>query len=377
MPVIAIHIDDKLYAQLTGLLSNGAYSELQQVIEVALRNQLVMEAQVRQAGGRPVQIPGNGSQPKERSTKIAARAPETKQSTKNSGQHAKSAPTEVVLKSPTTNDWADIISSFRYGDKPTKGPDPCSATRRPADERMYALINRLFPLKLSVRWIDVRAGTLGHWPSLEDVIEALSNDVAAVGAVLAEADTVSERQRDEQFATALPRPDRLESRERFATQFLARINQAGDVRPGAIMQMALAVVRNGQLVLTGEGQELARLSNPIVDLKGLEADEVLTADERKVFVDQIQRYTPAEFADSRDIMKALSNGSIGPEELLRRLHGKFPSRESDAAFRSHVSGIIARCVDMGLIRRTWEGRNVIYSATAEGAALRIGEETTA
>ncbi len=377
MPVIAIHIDDKLYAQLTGLLSKGAYSDIQQVVEVALRNQLVMEAQVRQAGGRSVELSGNGSQPRKRSTEATGRAPETKQSTKNSGLHVRLASKDNVSESPATADWTDIISSFRYGDKPTKGPEPCSATRRPADERMYALINRLFPLKLAARWIDVRGGTLGHWPSLEDVIAPLINDVAAVGAVLAKADTMSERQRDEQFATALPRPDRLESRDRFATQFLARINQAGDVRPGAIMQMALATVKNGQLILTSEGQELARLSNPIVDLKGPEADEVLTADERRVFMDQIQRYMPAEFRDSRDIMKALSSGSIGPEELLRRLHGKFPSRESDAAFRSHVSGIIARCVDMGLIRRTWEGRNVVYSATAEGAALQIGEEMTA
>ena len=32
--------------------------------------------------------------------------------------------------------------------------------------------------------------------------------------------------------------------------------------------------------------------------------------------------------------------------------------------RTHVSGIVARLTDMGLLRRRWEGRNVSYEAAA-------------
>jgi hypothetical protein len=363
MPVIAVRLDEKLYDQLSELVSAGGYRNLQQLIDVALRNHLTLEQTVEGAG-----LISTGKTSADYSSAYENQSSKDRSSqNKPGGDHRNKTQTDdrqeafrQELHSKFQADRAQLFKSFRYEENDPKGPTPCLAEIRPIEERMYSLVNRLFPLKLTARWIDIKAARMGHWPPVDEALGTLRVEASKVGAIMARIDRETGRQRDDQLATSLPRPDRPDSEERFTTQFLLRPVRNGCVRPGALIQMALASLRNGQLVLTHEGQRLARIVNPMIDLSSNEITEILCREERELFVSQVQNYMPAEASDISAVLIALGMERATPGEVLMRLRGQFPLKQSEVAFRSHVSGLIARMVEMGLLKRKWEGRNAYY-----------------
>jgi hypothetical protein len=236
---------------------------------------------------------------------------------------------------------------------------------------MYSLINRLFPIKLMARWLEVEAARTGAWPMLDDLLPRLGHDVAAFGSHAWQIDLSANRRRDEQLATALPRLENPGSINRFLTQFAVRRTDSGEVYPGGIIQFSFASVKNTRLVLTAEGRALSRLPNVLIDGVDESASDALSELERESFLSQVWKFMPAEASNFEAVLRAVAQGVISPSELVQYLRQSSGERDSDAAFRSHLSGIVARLVDLKLLQRKWEGRNVFYSVTAQGRAIVV------
>src|SRR5437762_450447 len=73
MPLIALKLEQGLYNQVNALVTSGDYTDIQQLVEVALRNQLQLEQRYRAAGGRATEISDEQSQSQSRARRHSLR----------------------------------------------------------------------------------------------------------------------------------------------------------------------------------------------------------------------------------------------------------------------------------------------------------------
>jgi hypothetical protein len=236
---------------------------------------------------------------------------------------------------------------------------------RPADERLWGQVNRVFPFKLACRWLLVNNSGKQSWDRFETVSDQLADDAAMIGSVLEQFDMGAGRKRDDLLSTGLPRAGNIASRDRFLSQFVARITRAAEIYPGAICQYALAVFDGDRLVLTDRGSQLGQFHNPILDSDMSKASVALSDVERSFFIDQVIKYVPGELRDFTVVLRALLSGHTTPEDLFQKVRASFPADWSEGIAHTHVSGIISRLADIALLKRRWAGRYVKYEASAE------------
>jgi hypothetical protein len=86
----------------------------------------------------------------------------------------------------------------------------------------------------------------------------------------------------------------------------------------------------------------------------------------------IREFVPGERQDFEIVLGAVAAGSNTPEELLATVRGVLPEQWSNVMARTHVSGVVARLSELGLLQRRWEGRNVLYAVTASASAFLNG-----
>jgi hypothetical protein len=365
MPVVAVNLSESLFGPIRALVENGVYPSLEEFLAVAAYNQLALERSTQPeeliarghrqvhdvpeaAAGAAGEAPARDREPpprraRKRVRRGAGRKPAAKK---------KLAPAEAVDVGAVLGRWAfPAQANF---------PATAKAERRSADEHLWGQVNRLFPAKLVCRWV-ARAGAVGAWPGYEAVVSGLADDAAAVGAVLERWDVAAGRKRDEILSTGLPRRGNSASRDRFLSQYLARVSRAGEVHPGAVCHYALASCDGDQVVLTERGLEFAGLTNPILDGHNAASTATLGEAEAEFLRKQIVEYAPGELRDMRAVLGAVAGGKVTPTDLAAAVRGQFPSDWSAVVFSTHVSGLIARLADLRLLRRRWKGRNVQYS----------------
>ena len=349
MPLIALKLSQTLYNEAVDLVERGEYRDIQQVLEVALRNHLQLERQFQRSNSRTAETAG----PRLKSPNAAA------WSFAAGGTNLQNSSTV------SPSEWDVVMAPFRLFSG-ARSPAASATESRPVNERMYSLVNRLLPLKLITRWLEARASTIGHWPGTADTQEEMAAPMEEVGSALARLDATAARKRDDQLATSLPRIENPKSRERFLTQFLARFTDAGEISPGGVIQFALVALKNDQFVLTEKGQEFSRLANPLIDTAETDIADTLTAAERTLLIGQIKEYMPSEAAHLNALLRSVLDGAMTPERVIEALMGQFAADSTEAGFRSYVSGVVARAIDLRLLHREWKGRFVHYSVTDSG-----------
>lgn len=358
MPLITVRIDQTLYSDILTLVAGRDYRDFQQVVEVALLNHLQLEQQHGLATERGPETPKTSKSVTTQQSQV----------TRVGTSVAESTQPEMIGARKPESDWKTVAAAFRFTSDKTNTLAPCPTTARPNDEHLYALVNRLFPLKLVTRWLDTHANAAGHWPAASNAVAAFGRDAEIFGSALARRDRAQSRGRDQQLATSLPRTENPKSKDRFTTQFVARVTDAGEIYPGGVIQFALASVKNGQLMLTEAGQALSRLDNELIDGDQEDVSDPLSAEERTILVSQMRSYMPAEAAHMAAVLKAVANGAKSPEQIMTGFIGRF-SGLTDSAVRSHLSGIVARAIDLKLLHRDWAGRYAFYTVTNEGFTI--------
>jgi hypothetical protein len=226
--------------------------------------------------------------------------------------------------------------------------------------RLFGQVNRLLPLKLACRWLATNAAAEGKWQKYDAISDRIADDAATIGSLLEKWDSDGGRKRDELLATGLPRRGNSASRDRFLSQFLARVTRSGEVYPGAICQYQLARFEDSAMGLSEQGLAFSDIENPVLDWRDSTAAMTLSPAESAFLVRQVLERVPAERDDMRVVLQAVAGGKTTPSALTEAVRSRFPTDWSDSVFQTHLSGLIARLGEIRLLRRSWQGRNVNY-----------------
>jgi hypothetical protein len=362
MPVCAVNLSERLLDPILDLVGKGAYKNLESFLEIAAYNQLALERAAtpeqllarghRDANGLAVDtapaVPPNGHAETARPKSHKSKKKQQKKGGKTAHKSEPAPPTADV--DAVLGRWVVPAGQF---------PPPVEAEGLPAGGHIWGQVNRLFPLKLACRWL-ARTAAGGSWPAYLVVADGLADDATMVSAVLEQWDLAAGRTRDEILATGLPRRGNSSSRDRFLSQYLARVTRGGEVQSGAICHYALAACGPETVALTAAGLEFARLQNPILDLRDPDSTATLSAGESGFLCRQIKERVAGERQDMTPVLEAVAAGQATPSAVAAAVRGRFPAEWSEVVFRTHLSGLVARLADLRLLHRRWEGRHVQY-----------------
>ena len=363
MPVIAVNLSANVFGRLSRLIERGLYTNAEQFLEVAACNQLALESGVTPAElierdhRKPFPVEGAppASVPKESRSSAARHSHSKKRAGKRRGTS-----TERPASPPPATDITEVLGRLSLQQCRPEQLATMEVSTRGEEDHIWGQVNRLLPFKIACRWLAVFASEGGSWPDLQAIGSRLADDAARLGTMLADSDTQAQRVRDAQLATSLPRIGNMASQDRFLSQFVARATRSGRLYPGAICHYALASIDGGKLLLTKPGLEFALLSNPVLDSPIDQAVCALSPEEREFLQWQVIRYVPSEYHDSALVAGAILEGNDTPGALAEAVFGHFPADWTTAAKQTHLSGIVARLTEIGVVSRTWSGRKVAY-----------------
>lgn len=350
MPLVAVNLSNAAIAGIRTLIDSGKYVSLESFMEVAAFNQLAME----KSGG-------------EVAKGIDALAPATNEAKRVPGQKRRTSSARIqrqvyVLDAPgVVESFEPVVKPFARMAAKDCAATPVSVVGGDAGERIFGQVNRLLPLKLVCRWIMKRGQVSAQWPQLSDVSETLADDAARLGTLLEQQDAAKERKRDECLATGLPRRANGPSKDRFVSQFIARVTRSGHVFPGAVCQYKLAVIRGDSLALSPHGVQFASLQNPILDGRFGSSVSALESEEIDFLLRHVATCVPQEHADFAAVIDAIKAGASTPQSLAAALAAYLPKSWNDGEIQTHVSGLVARMSELSLVRRRWHGRHVQYA----------------
>jgi hypothetical protein len=362
--MIAVKLAPAVYEKIRSFVEKGLYLSPEQFLEIAAFNQVALES-----GIRPEEIVSRGHRGEVSPGVVPAERPRPRAPVSRGAKRGRA----TVGKKPapravSPEDLDTVLQRFALPAS-TDFPPTRSSTLRPATERLWGQVNRLFPLKVACRWIAVENASLDSWETVDSVGERLSADAAMLGSTLEQNDSASGRKRDELLSTGLPRRGNAASIERFMSQFVARVTRSSEIYPGAITQYGLADFDGDRVALTSEGLALAMLRNPILDEDLTKAAATLSDEERRFFALQVLQFVPGELREMRFVLKAILEGTTTPESVLAAVRPLLAQEWSDVMARTHVSGVVARLAEIGLIRRRWQGRHVSYEASGMASTL--------
>lgn len=370
MPVVAVNLSLQVISEIRSLVENGVYTSPEQFLEIAAYNQLALER-----GSRPDAAQASQRKPDDERLAGAAGPSAADHVGRRSSESSRTLPVGAKRRAPVDASDRDVHETLQRLSRSKIG-DGLPASRptasRPDGERVWGQINRLFPLKLACRAIAVAATGRRAWEKLDAVTQRLGDDASVLGSALETCDRTAGRKRDELLATALPRKGNAASQIRFLSQFIARTTRAGDIYAGAICQYALADFDGERLGLSAAGVDLARLANPVLDASALDtAASTLSDDERSFLLRHVLSSVPGDRRDFTVVLAVVHAGATTPDALMGAVRSQFPDNWSALMVRTHVSGLVARMADLGLLRREWTGRNAKYHAGAAAAEFVV------
>lgn len=370
MPVIAVNLSQRTYADIMTLVGHGGYSGPEQFLEIAAFNQLALER-----GLTPEELLKTIHKPA-----VEGSVAKTKPGKDRGHVEEKSVPVDPRRKvhgskqrltgtDVSEEELRTVLSRFSTEACKKLTVACCSVGEDAGRERIWGQVNRLFPAKAACRWIAVAAASGNSWPELHSISEKLPADAGVLGSALEKADTENERKREEMVGTGLPRKGNLQSSDRFLSQFIARVTRANRIYPGVISQYGLACFSGNKVQLTKAGFELACLQNPILDEDFGASSRTLSEEERAFLLKHIWERVPAEKQDFAALLRSIADGNDKPDSLMSATRAKFPSTWTDVAFRTHIYGILARSAELGVLTKRWEGRTVKYGVSKSALGL--------
>ncbi len=364
MPVIVVNLKQKYFSQIQRLIAEGQYSSPGEFVALATANQLELESE----HANPIE---EFVQPV---SEVVERVIAVRKEPKQSGEPR--APIQSIPKAAggqlDSDEIRKVIARLAAPSRELESafPEAAPATETGLEVRIWGQVNRIFPMKVALAWMAAKALSEGSWSATAKILDAVSNDAATLGSALQQSDDDASRQRHNVLATALPRAGNPQSLTRFSSQFLARTTVRGATHAGACVQFGLALIDGGQIRLTREGLKFACLPNPIFRASDFtHVDATLSPDEREFFVRHAVPLVPTELEDYRLVIDTIQSGENSPTDQITHLSTRLPSDWSDTQIRTHVTGVVARMVDLGLLRRVRNGRHVHYETTNLVAVL--------
>ena len=355
MPLLAINLSQAVLSGMKELIDSGKYTSLESLIEIACFNQLALE----RSGGAQLKNSGLSvtTGPKTSERKRVAGAPQKKR-----GTVGKLERQVYLLDRPDQPEDVEVVLKpfKKVTSKEALPSAPSPMNKAVEGDHIFGQVNRLFPMKLACRWVMRASHSHNRWPSLSEVSDVLADDAARLGSLLEQQDFAKDRKRDDCLATGLPRRSNGPSKDRFLSQFIARVTRGGHIFPGAMCQYRLASIQDQTFALLQRGIDLALIENPLLDGQLNTSRFALSSDETHFLLGHISEWVPQEQADIEAVIGAIAAGSSTPTSLTAALRSYLPSDWNEGEIQTHVSGLIARMSELELLRRRWHGRHVEY-----------------
>lgn len=337
MAIHLINIEQAQLRTIDDLVRKGCYENIEQFLEVAIRNQIIYEAHAAETG-------------------LAAFQGEHMESIQE--KHS-NLDTMRVKSERWRAQKLDTRPIWRYVQTPIAPfPDVTPATRP-----LWGQLYRFLPLKLVVRLI---AQAESNQPVQ---MKAVSHEVVAEAMDLADQLRQLEVTRTGiAYATGFPndKHDARKSADRFISQYVGRVRSDGRL-DGFLSAMGFAslkqVKKERHIGLTVSGIEFASLPNTVLD-DGI-VPPLLSKQEVSFLIRYVAQQMPGERDQLREVIKLISEGTNTPRELDKALGDFYKMRYSDEKWTdAKVSvtraGAVSRLAEMQLVRVTRDGRRVTY-----------------
>jgi len=153
-------------------------------------------------------------------------------------------------------------------------------------------------------------------------------------------------------------------KERFVSQFVGSVKKKGKGLPFELG--LLAINADGDVEFTDWGVHFMLLENPIIDQNDTNAwksGDSFSRKEKVFLVNMIEKFNPIEFEFMKKIMQWIDDGEDRPKKLDELVSIETDSNATEASLLR--SGMTARMLELGLIRREKKGREVKFSLNKE------------
>jgi hypothetical protein len=317
----------ELYEQIKELVEQGKYPSIETFIEVALKNQILLEKSI---GDKEKVVNTNREQ--------------------GLGQ----------------NKYQDLSL---IEEKPiTVSPAPISSTRKSLP--LWGMINRVAPAKVSLRLLSNMLAESGtEWISFSEFSEKLTAFGYNIRLQLEKREKKLDVIRGESIKMGLPLKD-LKSQQRFIDIYVGRL-RTDNTNDGLLADLEFAVIRKmtdgniskSVIGITDYGYEFAKLHSPLIDdclVKGETVSDALSEEEVIYLLRHIEKVRQADLEFLSFIYRSVKGGSNSPKQLAKLASHYFEKYKLKSNFINTMQGgALARLVEMRLIRIV---KNGIYSS---------------
>lgn len=244
----------------------------------------------------------------------------------------------------------------------------------PVERWLFGQQNRVFPLKVNARLLLAQLAAFKVAPSLDLVADELSEQASRVTDALHRIDEQRGHKKEDLLTTGMPESDSDKSKQRYANQFIAMENSAGELS-GMLIDWKLATVerRKGKTFIypTPACPIFADLVNPLLDASSPPAVIAKFSEEELTWLlSHLREHVHIESYAFATLLKGIASGANEPTSLDRHLResGALANNKktTDEFVSTQRAGAVSRMADLDLIRRVRNGVRITYAATARG-----------
>jgi len=356
--LVTIRVTSQLKESVDQLVQTGHYPDFNTAAVVALENLVVTEQEHASPNENP-----SARVPKPRATQYAVE--------------------QATAITPASDEGDTRVSCFLWSGTPQKAkelvhdfpPDRFArGDKVPVERWLFGQQNRLLPLKVNARLLLAQIAAFKIQPLLNEVADEVSALAADATTALQRIDQQRDHKKEDLLATGLPAPDSDKSKQRYADQFIASENSAGELS-GMLIDWKLATVerKKGKTYLypTPACAEFADLANPLLDVTTI--PPVITKfseDELSWMLRHLAEYVHIESFAFAILLKGIQAGANDPTSLDAHLRQSGAladnKRTSDEFVSTQRAGALSRMADLDLVRRIRNGVRITYATTPRG-----------
>jgi hypothetical protein len=351
MPRYLITVVQEDLKRIRRLIAAGTYRSLDEIVSVAIRNQLIAEEEGIESWTGPAAT----------SAFPQAKSREPLRSVFQRKRNAIIAPIEWDFTTSHSTTSRAIV------------PDP--RDDQLAGTIFWAQYYKFLPLKVATSVL--RKMSSERPVRLADFTRTVIGVATRMHQILGQQDSDLQLPVGGRLATSFPSPDE-KSQRRFGDQFLIDRRPRSGLLDGFLARSKFAnlVEMNGELLvgLSQNGERFAHISNPVLANR-TRPRRSLTPEEIDFLVDHLHKKVPSEFSHMVAFLDALAGGAdnrIALDTAMRNFY-RSVTAGSDEMTDGHVSsmraGVQSRLLEMGFVASRREGTNATCRITDAGMEL--------
>lgn len=339
--ILLVKIDKTMYNQIATLVKKGSYLSVDNFVQIAVRNQLLLETEGR------IEV-------------------------------AKHHPGQTTGAKRPRSQFSTSVRVRKKTEMETLGTPPLNESIRSAP--IWGQINRLVPAKLVLR---VLYNSLSTSDDRSVDLRRFSADVAEQATALrrfAKRRDKTRRVRGEEIYVGFPKKT-PSSQQRFLNYYVGKspLKKWTDSILTGLSLVSIEEMEDGSTVigLTEAGLKFALLHSPLLDdffLDRKQIDAPLSGDEVSFLIDQIKSVRPGEYELLTFTLDSIRKGADTPTKLRDSifpfLKGKnLRMKLSEKVANGMQVGVIGRLVEMRLLKIEKEAQRSNYRLTRKGEKL--------